>query len=342
MLIIRYLTFIVRRLALLAFVLAGLSVITFVLARIVPSDPAATYLGPHARPEQVEAIRAKLGLDRPLFLQYAYYIRDIAHGDLGTSISTHQPVLKSVLEFLPASLELMCAAMLIAIVVGVALGTMSARREGSLVDHMGRLLSLCGVSLPAFWLGLLLQIVFFRSLGILPLGGRLDTIMELMRPVPRVTGFMLIDALVSANWPAWLDAAAHMVLPALTLAAYSTGIIARMTRASMLDVVREDYITAARAQGIPEGRVYASSALKNALGPTLTTAGLAFASMLTGTFYIETIFYWPGLGTYTANAILSLDYPVIMGVTLIGAMFYVLVNLVVDIIISLIDPRIGI
>jgi ABC-type dipeptide/oligopeptide/nickel transport system permease component len=334
--------FIARRLALLLFVLAGLSVITFFLARVVPSDPAATFLGPKARPEQVVMIRAKLGLDRPLIVQYAFYIRDLARGDLGTSISTHRPVAKSVLELLPASLELMCAAMSFALVAGIALGAFSARREGTLLDHAGRLISIGGVSLPAFWLGLLLQIVFFRRLGILPLGGRIDTVVGLLHPVRPISGFMLVDTLLTGNWQAFGSAASHIVLPALTLAAYSTGIIARMTRASMLDVVREDFITAARAQGLREGRVYASSALKNALGPTLTTAGLAFASMLTGTFYIETIFYWPGLGTYTANAILNLDYPVIMGVTLIGAMFYVLVNLVVDIVISLIDPRIHI
>lgn len=322
------------------FVLAGLSVVTFILARVVPSDPAATYLGPRPRPEQVEMIRKKLGLDRPLPVQYAFYLRDLLHGDLGTSLSTHQPVAKSILECLPASLELMCAAMLLALAAGIGIGTASARREGTLGDHLGRLAAVGGVSLPAFWLGLLLQIIFFRRLGLLPLGGRIDTLVALAHPVRPLSGFLVLDALLTANWPAFGSAAAHLVLPAVTLSAYSTGIVARMTRASMLDIVREEFITAARVQGLPERRVYTRSALKNALGPTLTSAGLAFATMLTGTFYIETIFYWPGLGTYTAKAIFDLDYPVIMGVTLVGAVFYVLVNLVVDIVISLIDPRI--
>ncbi len=337
---IRYLTYIVRRLFFLVFVLIGLSMITFLLARVVPSDPAATFLGPRPRPEQVEIMRIRMGLDRPIWVQYGFYMRDLLRGDLGTSISPHQPVARGIVEYLPASLELMTTAILIALGLGIAIGRMSARRENTLIDHAGRLFSIFGVSLPAFWLGLLFQILFFRILGILPLGGRLDTIIGLTYPVRTVTGFLCLDALLTGNWHAFANAFVHLILPALTLSAYSTGIIARMTRSSILDLAQEEFVTAARAQGIPERTIMGRSVLKNAMGPTLTTAGLAFASMLTGTFYIETLFYWPGIGSYTAKAILDLDYPVIMGVTLAGAAFYVIVNLLVDILISLIDPRI--
>ncbi|MBN2050675.1 MAG: ABC transporter permease [Spirochaetales bacterium] len=339
---IRYLRFITKRLILLLFVLFGLSLMTFLLARVVPSDPAATYLGPRPQPEQVERIRAQMGLDRPLPVQYALYLRDLLSGDFGTSLSTHQPVLASIREYLPASLELMITAMAIALAVGLFLGTLSARHENTLIDHTGRFIAITGVSLPAFWLGLLLQILFFRVLGILPLGGRIDTMVSLIHPVKTITGFLCLDSLLTGNWTAFRSALLHLILPACTLAAYSIGIVTRMTRSSLLEVAQEEFVTAARAEGFSERRIAGKYMLKNALGPTFTSAGLAFASMLTGTFYIEAIFYWPGLGSYTANAILSIDYPVIMGVTLLGAVFYVVVNLLVDILISFIDPRIRI
>lgn len=337
---VRYLRYIGRRLLLLLFVLLGLSICTFLLARVVPSDPAATYLGPRPRPEQIEMIRIQMGLDRPLLVQYWYYLRDLLKGDLGTSISTHQPVAASIMEYLPASLELMLFSMLIALAVGISVGTLSARKENTLVDHAGRIFAIGGVSLPPFWLGLLFQILFFRVLGILPLGGRIDTMVSLAYPVQRITGFLCLDSLITGNWISLKSALLHLVLPACTLAAYSTGIITRMTRSSLLDIAQEEFVTAARAAGFPERKVSGRYMLKNALGPTLTTAGLAFASMLTGTFFIETIFYWPGIGTYTSRAILNIDYPVIMGITLLGAVFYVAVNLIVDILISTIDPRI--
>ena len=335
-----YLLYIGRRLLLLLFILLGLSLITFVIARVVPSDPAAIYLGPKPRPEQIEMINIKLGLDKPVPVQYFYYIGDLLKGDLGTSISTHQSVAKSITEYLPASLELMSFAILIALGCGISIGKLSARHENTLVDHAGRLFAISGVSLPAFWLGLLFQILFFRILGILPLGGRIDTLVSVAHPVDRITGFMLLDTAISGNWIAFKSAVLHLILPACTLSAYSTGIITRMTRSSMLEVAQEEYITSARAFGLAERVITGRYMLKNALNPVLTTTGLAFASMLTGTFFIETIFYWPGIGTYTAKAILDMDYPVIMGVTLVGAVFYVAVNLIVDILISFIDPRI--
>lgn len=336
----KFLRYIGRRLALLILVLIGLSIITFTLARIVPSDPAAVYLGPRPRPEQIAEVRIKLGLDKPVYVQYAYYLRDLLHGDLGTSIRTHQPVLKSILRFLPASFELMLTAIILALIIGTLLGVASAQKENTLIDHADRLFAVTGVSLPAFWLGLLFQLLFFRWLGILPLGGRIDIYVSLFSPIKHITGFYVIDSLITGNWVAFKSSILHLILPGITLAAYSTGIIMRMTRATMLEINREDYIVAARAAGIPERTVVFKYALKNAMAPTLTTAGLAFASMLTATFFIETIFYWPGVGTYTVKSILLNDYPVIMAVTLVGALLYVLVNLVIDLVLVFLDPRI--
>lgn len=335
-----FIRYIVRRLLMLLFVLIGISIITFIVARVVPADPAASYLGPRPKPEQVEMIRVKLGLDKPLIVQYGIYMRDLLHGDMGKSIRTHQPVARSILQYLPASLELMFTAIVLALVVGITVGTFTANRENSLADHAGRVFAISGVSLPGFWLGLLFQILFFRLLGVLPLGGRIDTYIDLTSPIRTITGFNVIDSLLTANWAACRDAILHLILPACTLAAYSTGLVTRMVRATMLDVNCEEYVQVAKAIGYSRGAVTRRFSLRNSLSPALTTAGLAFASMLTGTFFVESIFYWPGLGTYTVQAIQLADYPVIMGVTLIGAVFYVLINLVVDIIVAVLDPRI--
>jgi len=336
----RFLRYIGKRLLLLAFILIGLSVIIFLLARVVPSDPAASYIGPHPRPEQIAEVRIKLGLDKPIYTQYAYYMRDLLHGDLGTSIRTHRPVMEDIIHFLPASLELMFTAIIMALIGGTLLGVLASQKENTLIDHSSRLFAVSGVSIPGFCLGLLFQVLFFRWLGVLPLGGRIDTYTSIVSPIQSITNFYMIDSLVTGNWLALKDSIMHLILPSLALAAYSTGIVTRMIRVTMLEVNREDYIVAARAVGLPERIITFKYALRNALGPAVTTAGLAFVSMLTGTFFIEIIFYWPGLGTYTTMSILALDHPVIMGVTLIVAIFYVLINLVVDLLQALIDPRI--
>jgi len=228
----------------------------------------------------------------------------------------------------------------VALFVGIPLGVISAKKENTAIDHFNRLFAVASISLPSFWLAMILQIIFFRLLGILPIGGRLDTVVGLVNPIEKITGFYTIDALVTGNWPALKDAVWHLILPTMTLAAYSTGLIARMTRSTMLEVLREDYITTARSVGVSEKEILFVQGLRNALAPTLTTAGLCFAAMLIGTFYIELIFFWPGIGKYITNAILLNDYPVIMGVTLLMAFFYVVVNLIVDVLIALVDPRI--
>ena len=287
------LRYIIRRMMWLMFVLLGLCAITFILSRVVPGDPAAAYLGPRAKAEQIERVRIQLGLDKPLYTQFFYYLRDLSRGNLGESLRTHRPVMVGIIDHLPASLELMFSAIFVSLLVGIPLGVISAKKENTLVDHLIRLFSVADVSLPSFWLAMIFQIVFFRWLGLFPIGGRIDTVVGLMSPIERITGLYVIDALITGNWTAFKSALSHLVLPTITLACFSMGLIARMTRSTMLEVLREDYITTARAVGVSENEILFVQALKNALGPTITTAGLSFAFMLTATLYIELIFFWP-------------------------------------------------
>lgn len=337
----RKLEYVIRRMAMSILVLVGLSVITFTLARVIPSDPAALYIGPHPNPEDLERTREKLGLNRPLAVQYVYYMRDLLRSDLGDSIATKRPVLQEIGDRWPASLELLLTAMILAVLAGVPLGVLSAQLQGSPFDVAVRTLSIVGVSMPAFWAGLLLQIVFFRNLHLLPLAGRFDTDLRFSSPIQALTGFYLIDSALTGNWIAFKDVAWHLVLPALTLAAYPIGLIARMTRATMLEVLSQDYIRTARAYGTPEVFTIYAYALKNAIGPTLTVIGLTLAYALTGTFFVEIVFNWPGLGLFTVHSLLNVDYPAIMGITLLAASGYVIINLIVDVAQAWIDPRIS-
>ncbi len=333
--------FVLRRLGMSLFVLLGLSLITFTLARVIPSDPAAAYIGPHPRPEQVEMVRERLGLNRPLPVQYLIYMRDLLRGDWGESISTKRPVLREIGDRVCASLELLAVGMSLAVLIGVPLGVFSARFQGSPFDVVVRTLSIAGVSMPAFWLGLVLQLVFFRWLHLLPLTGRFATELRFTHPIRPLTGFFLLDTAITGNWVAFKDVAWHIVLPAFTLAAYPIGLIARMTRGTMLEVLAQDYIRTARAYGISERFVVYGYALKNAIGPTLTVIGLTLAYALTGTFFIEIVFNWPGLGLFTVHSLLSVDYPAVMGITLFAAAGYVGINLAVDLLQAWIDPRIS-
>ena len=337
----RHIEFILRRLITSIFVLLGVSVITFFIARVVPTDAAALYIGPKARPEDIERVRIQLGLDKPLPVQYGIYMAELLQGDLGNSISTKRPITQELADRIPATMELLLMGMIFAVLFGVPLGVLSARWNGKPPDIFIRLLSIVGVSMPAFFLGLILQIVFFRNLDLLPLAGRLDSDMRFVSPVTDITGFILLDSFLTQNWVALKDAFLHIILPAITLAAYPIGLIARMTRAAMLEVLEQDYIRTARAYGIKERVITYLYALKNAVSPTLTVIGLTFAFALTGTFFVEIIFNWPGLGLFTTRSLLNLDYPAIMGMTLLGAGGYVLINLIVDILQAWIDPRIS-
>ncbi len=264
----RKLEFFIRRITGAIFVLIGVSMITFALARVVPSNAAALYIGPRARPEEIARVEEELGLNDPLPVQYAMYMRDVVKGNLGTSIGSKRPVTQELTQRLPATLELLFTGMFIAISVGIPLGVISAYKQGRSSDIAVRIISIIGVSVPAFALALLLQFIFFRSLHWLPLSGRIDSDMRFLSPVEAITGFYLIDTAVTQNWIAFKDSFWHIILPAITLAAYPMALIARMTRSSMLEVLTQDYIRTARAYGIKEKFIIYGYALKNAIGPT--------------------------------------------------------------------------
>lgn len=335
------LEFALRRIGTSVFVLIGVTIITFLIARVVPSNPAALYIGPKARQADIDRVTIQLGLDKPLPVQYAVYMSELLHGDLGTSISTKRPITRELADRIPATLELLFAGMFLAVLFGVPLGVLSARLQGRPLDISVRIIAIAGVSMPAFFLGLILQIVFFRNLHLLPLAGRVDADLRFSHPLILITHFILLDSLLTGNWITFKDSVYHLVLPAITLAAYPMGLVARMTRAAMLETLEQDYIRTARAYGIKDRIIIYMYALKNAINPTLTVIGLTFAFALTGTFFVEIIFNWPGLGLFTVRSLLNVDYPAIMGMTLFGAVGYVLINLVVDLLQAWIDPRIS-
>lgn len=333
--------YVVRRMAFAILVLLGIATITFLMVRVIPSNVAAVYVGPNARPGQIAEANKILGLDKPLPVQYVIYMKGLVTGNWGESLRTKRPVLGDILHFLPASLELIVAALILATVLGISLGVSTAHMKGTWLDHGMRIFSTSGVSLPAFWLALMLQIFFFRMLHLLPVAGQTDIIVAQTHPVTQITGMAVVDALITGNWTAFWDAAKHLILPMLALAAYPMGVIMRMTRSSMLEAMGLDYIRMARALGMPPRILLYKAALKNALGPVFTVIGLTFAHSLTGTFFVELIFAWPGLGHYATTSILSLDYPAIVGVTVIVAFVYVVVNLIVDLAQATVDPRIA-
>jgi len=333
--------FFIRRLFTSLIVLVGVSIITFTLTRVVPSNPAALYIGPRARQEDIDRVTKELGLDKPLPVQYLHYMRDVLHGNFGNSIATKRPVAQEITDRLPATLELLFVAIIMAVIVGLPLGVWSARWRGKPLDVAVRTGSIFGISIPALWLGLLLQILFFRYLAWLPLSGRVDSDLRFTNPIDPVTGFFLLDTLLTRNWVAFKDVVLHLILPAVTLGAYAMGLIARMTRAAMIETMGQDYIRTANAYGLPKRLTTYVLALKNAISPTLTVIGLTIAYSLTGAFFVEVIFNWPGLGQFTVHSLLSLDYPAIMGITIFGALGYILINLIVDLLQAWIDPRIS-
>ena len=318
-------------------VLLGVSVLTFFIAHVVPGDPVLVALGEHAREEQIVAYRRAYGLDRPVPVQYAVYLGRLTRGDLGISIRTRRPVADDLQEFLPATIELSGAAWLVALLLGIPAGILSAVFKDRIFDHLSRLGALIGASFPVFWLGLLLLGAFYYRLRWLPGPGRLDVVIS---PPPLRTGLLLVDAVLAGDGEALRNALRHLVLPALTLGLFSTAVIARMTRSAMLEVLYQDYIRTARAKGLREWRVVSLHALKNAMIPTLTIIGISFGSLLSGAVLTETIFAWPGLGRYATASAISLDFPAVMGVTLVVAVVYTQVNLVVDLIYARLDPRV--
>ena len=333
------LNFIIRRLFLGILTLFGVILITFILVRLVPSDPAAQWVGGRATPEQIEAARKELGLDKPMYIQFVYYISNLLKGNLGYSMITHQPIVKELKSRFPATLELVLFSSFFALLIGLPLGLLSAKAKNSWIDHFSRFFSIGAVSIPSFWTALVLQLIFFMILKISPYGGQLSIEIKLFQDIPHITGFIFLDTLITGNFVIFKDFLKHLILPALCVGAYTMGLVARMTRSALLEILSEDYIKAARSYGLSERLILYSYALKNSLGPTVTVVTLAMGYALMNTFLVESIFSWPGIGKYVANAITSLDYPAIMGVTIIGACAYIILNLIADIIISL-DPRV--
>ncbi|NMC80063.1 MAG: ABC transporter permease [Chloroflexi bacterium] len=327
---------IARRLPLSLIAIIGVSLLVFFLSHVVPGDPARLAAGPQARAEQVETVRKEYGLDKPVVEQYLIYMRNLFQGDLGKSLQSRRPVLDDLKDYFPATLELTLCATLLAVVGGILLGMLSAIYKNQWVDHFSRVFSLAGVSMPLFWLGIVLVIIFYRDLHWLPFGGRLA---PSLTPPERVTGMYLLDSLLEGNAKIFWNSLLYLILPSVTLAYNSMGTITRMSRASLLDVLQEDYIRTARGKGLRERLVLIRHALRNALIPVLTVIGLQFGGLLGGAFLVEVIFSWPGLGTYAMKAIMFLDYNGIVGVTLLTAAVFMLTNLLVDLLYIVVDPR---
>jgi len=329
-----------NRLSSALLVLFGASFITFTLARVIPSDPALAYIGPKATAEDAERLRITLGLDQPIPVQYVKYLIETLQGNWGYSLSTKQPILQEIADRLPATLELIFFAMSFAVIFGVALGVYAAKYRGKFQDSLIRILAIIGVSMPAFWLGLLLQMLFAGRLTWFPATGQFDIELKYDNPITRVTGFPLFDSIITGNYHAAFNGLHHMILPALTLSAYSFGLLSRMARANLLEVLSQDYVKVARAYGLSERLIFFKLALRNALPPIVTVTGLSAAYLITGTFFVEQVYNWPGIGSFAVNSLLSIDYPAIMGITLVAAIGYLVTNFIVDLIQSKLDPRV--
>lgn len=332
-------TFLARRLLLGFLVLFGVVLITFVLTRVVPSDPASQWVGARATAEQKAAAVKELGLDRPVPVQFVIYLGNLARGNLGYSLDTHQSVSSELAARVPATIELVLISFLAAVLIGLPLGVISAKRKDKWQDHASRVFSVGFVSMPTFWVALFLQLVFYSWLGWLPAGGELSTNTQVFYVTPAVTHFLLIDSLLAGQTYVFWDAMTHIILPAIALAAYPIGLVARMTRSAMLEILNEDYITAARSYGLPERTVLWQYGLKNSLGPTVTVVTLSIGYTLVNTFLVEAIFSWPGIGNYIATAVTTLNYPAILGVTIFSAVSYIVLNMIADVIIAM-DPRV--
>lgn len=331
------LSYIGRRLAWMVLVLWGVMTLTFFVARVIPADPVGAILGPQAPPEAVEREKQRWGLDKPIYVQYARYMESLLRGDLGRSLRTRRPVLQDIAQFFPATAELALVALFLGLVFGISVGVISAVYPGRVVDHASRVFAIIGLSMPAFWLGLLLLLGFYYKLGWLPGPGQLPY--WLPRP-PRVTGFLFIDSLLAKDWTAFTSYLKHLILPAFTLGWISTAAIARITRASMLEVMREEYIKTARMKGLRETLVVMRHAFKNALLPIITVTGIRLASLLEGAVLTETVFAWPGLGRYATHSFLSIDFNAVVGVAIFTAFLYAFSNLVVDLLYAYLNPKI--
>ena len=318
--------------------LIGVVIVTFLLTRALPGDPAAYFAGPAATQEAIEQVRVKLGLDKPLIVQFGRYVQDLARGELGSSLTTGQSVANDISTRLPASAELTLLGLLVSVLIAVPLGIFAAIRPGSIVDHACRVVATAGVSLPVFFTGLILVYVFYYLLGVAPAPlGRLDTFLS---APPRITGFYLVDSLIARDGEVFWASLKQLILPALTLAIFSLAPIARMTRASMLAVLASDFVRTARASGLSPKTVIITYAFRNAMLPVITTLGMVFSFLLGANVLVEKVFAWPGIGSYAVEALISSDFAPVQGFVLTMAVMYVLLNLVIDILYGVIDPRV--
>jgi peptide/nickel transport system permease protein len=328
--------YIIKRFLLAIPTLIGVSILVFSMLHLIPGDPAEVMLYPKGTEEQIEALRQKLGLDLPFYQQYFQWLGNVVQLDLGTSIKTGEAALKEIGSRFPATIELSLAALIIAVVLGIPLGVIAAQKRNTFIDYCTISLSLFGVSIPVFWLGLMLIFIFSAGLGWLPVSGRIT-----MGASPdEVTGLYLIDSLVARDFGSFMDSILHLILPAVALATIPLALVVRITRSSMLDVLSQDYMRTAKANGLPYRRIIFKHALKNALIPVVTVIGLQFGLLLGGAILTEAVFSWPGIGTLIVSSITNRDYPLIQGIVLMIAIIFIIVNILVDILYTIIDPRI--
>jgi peptide/nickel transport system permease protein len=330
--------YIIRRILIMIPTLLGVSIIVFFMLHITPGDPAELLLGERATEEALNEIREHLGLNKPLYVQYGMFLKRLLKGDLGETIWTRQKVWHEVKQRFPATIELSLVALVISCFFGILFGIISATKQYSIFDYLSMVGALIGVSMPIFWLGLVLMLIFSLNLGWLPMSGRLSVGIDL----EPITNFYILDSVLRGNWPAFKDSVWHIIMPAFTLSTIPMAIVARMTRSSMLEVLRQDYIKTAKAKGLSQWMVVMKHALRNALIPVVTTIGLQFGVMLGGAILTETIFAWPGVGKWMYDAVMQRDYMVIQGGTLFIAAIFVMINLAVDLMYAVINPRISV
>lgn len=318
--------------------IVGVVIVTFMLTRLLPGDPAAYFAGLAASPQAIAEVRTKLGLDKSLPEQFVAYVVDLAHGNLGNSLSTGQPVVAEIVNRLPASAELTLVALIVAVAIAIPLGVLAAVKQGTWIDHLCRVVTTAGVSLPVFFTGLLLAYVFYYLLQIAPAPtGRLDVFLS---APPDITGFYLIDSLLSGNIETFWSALKQLALPAISMAIFSLAPLARMTRGSMLAVLGSDFVRTARASGLSSRTVIFTYAFRNAVLPVITTLGMVFSFLLGANVLVETVFAWPGIGLYAVNALITSDYAPVQGFVLTMAVLYVALNLLIDLLYGLVDPRV--
>jgi peptide/nickel transport system permease protein len=328
--------FLLKRVFLSILSLIGVTLMVFVISHVIPADPVAIALGPEATAEQIQALREVWGLNRPLYIQYGIFLRNLIRGDLGFSLVSRRAVTEELRYYFPATLELTTASMIISIVLGIFIGIVSAVHRNRLFDHLTRTYCLFGISMPIFWLGLLLLLLFYVKLGWLPGGGRIADGIE----VKSITGLLILDCLLTGNWEGLGSSLLHLLLPAFCLSSSFLATISRIARSSVLQVIREDFVRTARAKGLPEFKVLAKHVLRNSLLPVITISGILYGQLLGGAVLTETIFSWPGMGRYVVRSILHLDFQPILGFTVLCAILYALANLVVDLLYSVVNPQI--